>query len=198
MGPSDRRRGTEQLGRKKMDNNTCDCRGAATFRRRRTFSFARFLHFCGLLRRAQETIDAAKITCNQLMFGRIADSRVLPVSRSAPDERSLPSNRQRRVVPADPRTRVCERLPTSIADDEGLVSTPRYWPKKGSAPPGEPPIPLRTGHAIAYHLHPTEYAYRDPDAPMANDEHIALLEQGVNAWNAWHAANRDIRPDLSK
>jgi hypothetical protein len=26
---------------------------------------------------AQETIDAAKITCNQFMFGRIADSRTI-------------------------------------------------------------------------------------------------------------------------
>jgi HdeA/HdeB family len=29
--------------------------------------------------RAQETIDAAKITCNQFMFGRIADSRTISI-----------------------------------------------------------------------------------------------------------------------
>jgi pentapeptide repeat protein len=32
---------------------------------------------------------------------------------------------------------------------------------------------------------------------MANDEHVALLKQGVAAWNAWRDKNPDIRPDLS-
>ena len=32
---------------------------------------------------------------------------------------------------------------------------------------------------------------------MANDEHVALLRQGVDAWNAWRDQNPDIRPDLS-
>ena len=31
---------------------------------------------------------------------------------------------------------------------------------------------------------------------MANDEHIALLKQGVAAWNEWREANPDILPDL--
>ena len=31
---------------------------------------------------------------------------------------------------------------------------------------------------------------------MANDEHVALLKQGVGAWNAWRKENTDIRPDL--
>jgi uncharacterized protein YjbI with pentapeptide repeats len=31
---------------------------------------------------------------------------------------------------------------------------------------------------------------------MANDEHVALLKQGVDAWNAWREANPDILPDL--
>jgi hypothetical protein len=31
---------------------------------------------------------------------------------------------------------------------------------------------------------------------MANDEHVALLKQGVAAWNAWRDENR-IRPDLT-
>ena len=31
---------------------------------------------------------------------------------------------------------------------------------------------------------------------MANDEHVALLKQGVDAWNAWRDENPDIRPDL--
>src|SRR5262245_8391224 len=31
---------------------------------------------------------------------------------------------------------------------------------------------------------------------MANDEHVALLKQGVDAWNAWRRENPDIRPDL--
>ena len=34
-------------------------------------------------------------------------------------------------------------------------------------------------------------------ASMANDEHVALLKQGVAAWNAWRAENRNIRPNLS-
>jgi hypothetical protein len=32
---------------------------------------------------------------------------------------------------------------------------------------------------------------------MANDEHVALLKQGVDAWNAWREENLNIRPDLS-
>jgi Pentapeptide repeats (8 copies) len=32
---------------------------------------------------------------------------------------------------------------------------------------------------------------------MASDEHVALLKQGVAAWNAWRDKNPDIRPDLS-
>ena len=32
---------------------------------------------------------------------------------------------------------------------------------------------------------------------MANDEHVALLKQGVTAWNAWRRENHNIRPDLS-
>jgi hypothetical protein len=32
---------------------------------------------------------------------------------------------------------------------------------------------------------------------MANDEHVALLKQGVEAWNQWREENPDIRcPDL--
>jgi uncharacterized protein YjbI with pentapeptide repeats len=33
---------------------------------------------------------------------------------------------------------------------------------------------------------------------MANDEHVALLKQGVRAWNAWRRENPSIRPDLSE
>jgi hypothetical protein len=33
---------------------------------------------------------------------------------------------------------------------------------------------------------------------MANDEHVALLKKGVDAWNEWRDENPDIRPDLSK
>jgi Pentapeptide repeats (8 copies) len=32
---------------------------------------------------------------------------------------------------------------------------------------------------------------------MANEEHVALLKQGVGAWNAWRDENPDIRPNLS-
>jgi len=32
---------------------------------------------------------------------------------------------------------------------------------------------------------------------MANDEHFAILKQGVAAWNEWRRENPDIRPDLS-
>jgi uncharacterized protein YjbI with pentapeptide repeats len=32
---------------------------------------------------------------------------------------------------------------------------------------------------------------------MANEEHVALLKQGVAAWNAWRDKNPNIRPDLS-
>jgi hypothetical protein len=33
---------------------------------------------------------------------------------------------------------------------------------------------------------------------MANDEHVALLKQGVAAWNAWRRENPDVRPNLSE
>jgi uncharacterized protein YjbI with pentapeptide repeats len=33
---------------------------------------------------------------------------------------------------------------------------------------------------------------------MANDEHVAILKKGVDAWNAWRRENPGIRPDLSK
>jgi len=32
---------------------------------------------------------------------------------------------------------------------------------------------------------------------MANDEHVAMLKQGVAAWNAWRYQNPNIRPDLT-
>jgi len=32
---------------------------------------------------------------------------------------------------------------------------------------------------------------------MANDEHVAMLKQGVAAWNAWRRENPHIRPNLS-
>jgi len=33
---------------------------------------------------------------------------------------------------------------------------------------------------------------------MANPEHLQILEQGVEAWNAWRGQHRDITPDLTK
>jgi uncharacterized protein YjbI with pentapeptide repeats len=33
---------------------------------------------------------------------------------------------------------------------------------------------------------------------MANDEHVALLKQGVAAWNEWRRENPDIQPDLER
>src|SRR4051794_6794892 len=32
---------------------------------------------------------------------------------------------------------------------------------------------------------------------MANPEHLQILKQGVEAWNAWREQNEGIRPDLS-
>jgi uncharacterized protein YjbI with pentapeptide repeats len=34
-------------------------------------------------------------------------------------------------------------------------------------------------------------------ALMANDEHVAMLKKGVEAWNAWRDNNPNIRPDLT-
>jgi uncharacterized protein YjbI with pentapeptide repeats len=33
---------------------------------------------------------------------------------------------------------------------------------------------------------------------MANEEHLALIKQGVKVWNEWRETNREIKPDLSK
>src|SRR3954470_6294932 len=33
---------------------------------------------------------------------------------------------------------------------------------------------------------------------MANTEHVALLKQGVEAWNQWRRHNPQARPDLSQ
>jgi hypothetical protein len=33
---------------------------------------------------------------------------------------------------------------------------------------------------------------------MANEEHLAILKQGVGAWNKWREENPNIRPDLSE
>jgi uncharacterized protein YjbI with pentapeptide repeats len=33
---------------------------------------------------------------------------------------------------------------------------------------------------------------------MANPEHLQLLKQGVEAWNAWRRQNLDIKPDLHR
>jgi hypothetical protein len=33
---------------------------------------------------------------------------------------------------------------------------------------------------------------------MADEEHVAMLKQGVDAWNAWRDENPDVRPDLSR
>jgi len=31
---------------------------------------------------------------------------------------------------------------------------------------------------------------------MANEEHVALLKQGVDAWNVWRRDKPDVVPDL--
>ncbi len=31
---------------------------------------------------------------------------------------------------------------------------------------------------------------------MANDDHVARLRQGVDAWNAWRRTHPDVEPDL--
>lgn len=31
---------------------------------------------------------------------------------------------------------------------------------------------------------------------MANPEHLKILQKGVNTWNAWRKANREVQPDL--
>ncbi len=33
---------------------------------------------------------------------------------------------------------------------------------------------------------------------MANEEHLAILRQGVRAWDAWREEHPDVKPDLSR
>jgi hypothetical protein len=33
---------------------------------------------------------------------------------------------------------------------------------------------------------------------MANQEHLAILRQGVAVWNQWRREHQNVRPDLSK
>ena len=33
---------------------------------------------------------------------------------------------------------------------------------------------------------------------MANEEHLARLKQGVEAWNQWRNGNYGIKPDLTE
>src|SRR5438552_3468695 len=33
---------------------------------------------------------------------------------------------------------------------------------------------------------------------MANQEHLQILQQGIEAWNAWRSEHKDITPDLSR
>lgn len=33
---------------------------------------------------------------------------------------------------------------------------------------------------------------------MANDEHLAILKQGIEVWNRWREENAEVRPDLSE
>src|SRR5262249_34424321 len=42
------------------------------------------------------------------------------------------------------------------------------------------------------------WGWNDAGASMADDEHVAMLKQGVAAWNAWRYQNPNIRPDLSE
>jgi hypothetical protein len=32
---------------------------------------------------------------------------------------------------------------------------------------------------------------------MANDQHVAMIKKGVDAWNRWRGENPDVVPDLS-
>ena len=33
---------------------------------------------------------------------------------------------------------------------------------------------------------------------MANDEHVAILRKGVDAWNKWRAQYPEVKPDLTR
>src|SRR6266566_5450254 len=41
------------------------------------------------------------------------------------------------------------------------------------------------------------YMRRGRDHPMANQEHLDVLKQGVETWNRWRQEHPDIQPDLS-
>src|SRR5262245_3815746 len=38
----------------------------------------------------------------------------------------------------------------------------------------------------------TSFSLQSGGASMANDEHVALLKQGVDAWNKWREKNRSL------
>lgn len=44
---------------------------------------------------------------------------------------------------------------------------------------------------------PQTRACAEKEAPLANEEHVQILKQGVKAWNLWRIENPAIQPDLS-
>lgn len=64
----------------------------------------------------------------------------------------------------------------------GANSQPTDAPQQNPAEPGSPSATQRPL----------------PDSATFNPEHLAKLQEGVEAWNAWRAQNTSIKPDLTR
>ena len=89
-------------------------------------------------------------------------------------------------------------LPAAVPIDAAVIEessavTPATGKVSPSRSPGRPvPLASQVSVRLSWPCAPPHTL----DDPMANNKHVALLKQGVAAWNAWRKENSNISPDL--
>jgi uncharacterized protein YjbI with pentapeptide repeats len=58
--------------------------------------------------------------------------------------------------------------------------------------------PFLRGAELAYNTSTSQQTRAAKGGVMANEEHLAILKQGVKVWNQWRGENPDILPDLGE